>query len=310
MRAWGAVRAAALGAATAVLLSGCIKLDVDLTVRPDDRVDGTFIVAVSKQVAAFMPGGAANLDQLIPGGDLQVNGAEDVQSAPYEDDEFTGQRITFIGAPLEEASAGTGRPGDLTIKHDGDRYRLDGTLDLTVGDLSNLPPEVSQNVNTEELFSKAVVRVHVTFPGRVEESNGEISGCSVTWQPKFGTETELSAVARDNGGCRDGLRWWAWPLFGLGLLVLIGAVIAIVHVLRKERHERAPKDGAPKDGVPTADTAATELAPPRVEGLAPPAVADLAPPTVGDLAPPAGGWPPPGSNLPPPPDEPPPSDQP
>lgn len=297
-----------LGAATAGLLSGCIKLDVDLTVRPDDKVDGTLVVAVSKQVAAFLPGGAANLEQLVPGGDLQVNGAEDVQSAPYEDDDFTGRRITFIGAPLEEASAGTGRPGELTIKHEGSRYLLNGTLDLTVGDLSTLPPEVSQNINTEELFSTAVVRVHVTFPGKVEEANGEISGCSVTWQPKFGSETELRAIARDGGNCRDGLRWWAWPLFGLGLLVLIGAVIAIVHVLRKERRERSSKAGAP----PVGTTGEAGLAPPQVGGLAPPAVEDLAPPTaeglapptVQGLAPPAVAWPPPGSNVPPPPDEP------
>ena len=80
MRRWGALRAVALAGAAVVLLSGCLKLDINLTVRSDDKVDGTFIVGVDKQVAALLPGGIANLDQLITNGEQpEINGAEDVK---------------------------------------------------------------------------------------------------------------------------------------------------------------------------------------------------------------------------------------
>ena len=212
MRRWGALRAVALAGAAVLLLSGCLKLDVNLTVRSDDKLDGTVIVGVDKQVAALLPGGAANVGQLINGGGQPaISGAEDVTSSPFDDGQYVGQQITFKGAPLEEAGNTT---GDLSIKHDGDVYRLTGTLDLTLGDLSNLPGNVAGSINPQEALAKAVVHIQVNFPGQVQSSNGSNDGCSVSWEPKFGSTTTLEAVAKDSGSCREGLRWWAWPLFG------------------------------------------------------------------------------------------------
>ena len=188
MRRWGALRAVALAGAAVVLLSGCLKLDVNLTVRSDDKLDGTVIVGVDKQVAALLPGGAANVGQLINnGGQPEISGAEDVKTAPFDDGKFVGQQITFKGAPLEEAGNTT---GDLSIKHDGDVYRLTGTLDLNLGDLSNLPGNVAGSINPQEALANSVVHVQVNFPGRVQSSNGSNDGCSVSWEPKFGTTTD------------------------------------------------------------------------------------------------------------------------
>src|SRR4029079_17194462 len=106
MRRWGALRAVALACGAVVLLSGCLKLDVNLTVRSDDKLDGTVIVGVDKQVAALLPGGAANVSQLINnGGQPQISGADDVKVSPYSDDRFVGEQIVFTGAPLEEAGS-------------------------------------------------------------------------------------------------------------------------------------------------------------------------------------------------------------
>ena len=314
MRRWRALRAVALAGAGLVLLSGCLKLDVNITVRSDDKLDGTVIVGVDKQVAALLPGGAANVGQLISnGGQPEISGAEDVKTAPFDDGKFVGQQITFKGAPLEAAGNTT---GDLSIKHDADVYRLTGTIDLNLGDISNLPGNIAGGINPQEALANSVVHVQVNFPGKVQSSNGSNDGCSVSWEPKFGTTTQLDAVAKDSGSCSEGLRWWAWPLFGLGLLVLIGACIAIFRILKREREKdrkAAGTTGEDASGATgPAPPAAAGLAPPAVEGLAPPAAASLAPPPGTGLAPPTADeavaadgetdWPPPGSNVPPPPD--------
>src|SRR5262245_10599662 len=47
------MRVVLLAAATLLLLTGCVKLDVDLTVGSDDKVSGTFIVGIDKSLLQF-----------------------------------------------------------------------------------------------------------------------------------------------------------------------------------------------------------------------------------------------------------------
>ena len=253
MRGWRALRIVGLGVVAAALLTSCIKLDVDLKVQSDDTIDGAFTVGISKQLIAFVPDGAGGLGGLL--GDSEPDfGSAEATVTPYEDDRFVGQTVTFTGVPLEEASSGLGdaTSGDLTIDKEGDTYRLQGTLDLTQDD-ADLPTDIPIP-NLDQFFAEAEVRIRVSFPGRVIESNGSVDGCTVTWEPTFGQEVDLDAVARTSGGCGGGIQWWGWLLIGLGGAVVIGAIVAIVLSIRYERrrHRAPPAAGTTTGGEPPA----------------------------------------------------------
>ena len=50
-----------------------------------------------------------------------------------------------------------------------------------------------------EAFDTAELRIAITFPGEVLETNGQVEGTTVTWEPVFGERNVLSAVASASG---------------------------------------------------------------------------------------------------------------
>ena len=86
-------------AVLAVLLSACIKLDMNLTVNSDDTVDGTIIFALNKQLIELS--GQSADDLLGDSGPIPTD-AEGVSTKPYEDDEFQGQEVTLDAKTLTE----------------------------------------------------------------------------------------------------------------------------------------------------------------------------------------------------------------
>jgi len=223
-------------ALVAVAMTGCVKLDMDLTVSSDDTVDGTAIVAVSEQLVSLIPGGEQDLLDDITD-DFEEMGSATVE--PYEDEDFIGASVTFEDLPLAELSA----PGsDFGITRDGERYRVAGSLDLSAADFGDdgLPP----GLDPQEFFSAAEIRIAITLPRPIEQSNGTVDGCTVVWTPAFGESIELEAVTSDSGDCSgasgsgSGLDWWAWLLIGLAALVLVAA--AVVAVIIGERRKRRP----------------------------------------------------------------------
>ncbi len=296
-------RIAALAGATAagLVLSGCIKLDMDLSVKSNDTLNGTIIVAVSKQVASFLPGGSNDVNSLF-GSDTSIPGAKNVKVQPYSDDQFVGQKVSFTDAPLSALDQGSAANGQFSLVHEGHQYRFNATLPLEASAQSPSDTTPVSLPNVDQLLSQAQVRIRLAFPGKVTASNGSVEGCAATWQPKFGQTATLTATADDAGDCGDpngSIEWWGWLLIALGALVLIGAVYAIVKVIQGERNRHRPPP-APEAPVPDAPLAAPPppLTPPTA---APPATG---PPTTGGLPPlpppaPPVPFPPPGPPPPP-----------
>ena len=88
-RAW--IRSATVVAGLTLLLAGCLKLDLALTLSPDDTVDGEMVFAVNKELLELT---GQSVDDLL--GDAAV--PDDVPGAtqePYEDDRFVGTRVLF-----------------------------------------------------------------------------------------------------------------------------------------------------------------------------------------------------------------------
>jgi len=253
-------------ALVAVAVTGCVKLDMDLTVSSDDTVDGTVIVAVSNQLVSLIPGGEEELLSDLTA-DFDELGSATVER--YEDDRFIGASVSFEDLALADLSV-PGGEGDFAITHEGERYRVTGSLDLSAGDLGGegLPP----GLDPQELFSAAEIRIAITLPRPIEQSNGMVDGCTVVWTPAFGESIELDAVTSDSGDCTggsgggSGLDWWAWLLIGLaGLVLVAGAVVAVVIGERRKRRPRRQYPITDQPAIPSA----TDVPPTDSTGISP-----------------------------------------
>jgi hypothetical protein len=274
------VRLLALVAIT-LLLAGCVKVNLDLEVSPDNTVSGTAILAVDQGLLELVGQSADQLFQEMDLSDLPEGAAVD----PYEDDGFVGQQITFDDVALSEFSGGEtlgGSGEELSITRVGDEFHVAGRLDMSSS-------EFGAGQVPEGLLDSFEFKISITFPGPVASATGEVDGNTVTWEPRIGQNTEIRAVASaiPSGGSPSLLI----VLVAAGALVLGAIVFLLV--------------GRGRPGAPAAG--------PIGEGAATPIEADaIGGPTEG--GPIEGGptatAPLPGAPPPPPPAEPPPTSTP
>lgn len=252
-------RLAAL-AVLALLLTGCLKLDMDLRIRPDDTVDGGVIFAVDKDLLELTGGSFEDIvgDQTPFPSDVQGVRAED-----YEDGKYIGQRYIFEGVPLSEFTDPTD-PESLRIVHEGDTFTVSGVLDLSSGATGATGATAAQ-----QFLSSAEIRVAITFPGEVISSNGRVEGNTVIWEPEFGDRLEMQATgsAIESGG---------GPGSALTIALLVVGVVAVAGILAlvTVRRRRPPPAVAGAEGGAVTVEGATPAEPPAE------------PPTRGEIPPP------------------------
>lgn len=296
--------AARIGAflALAMLLTGCIKLNMNLGINSDNTVSGTVQFGVQKEVldltgqsAEDLLGTAAPFPSDAPG----------VTVTPFDDGEFAGQEITFDSVPLEEFNSGgfaggtgatgisgvTGTSGDaLNISRQGDTFVVTGALDLSSA-LSGATGPFGGSGGAD-LFKSADIKIAITFPGEViQASGGQVDGNTVTYVPKFGERLEISATgsAVDNGQAADVTGGSSDSNLTL-ILIIAGALVIVLIVLffvLRSRRNGGGDAGATGFGEP-ASTATPEVATPP-----PGAPTDATPPVPAPPMPPAAPPPPP-----------------
>ena len=219
--------AVAVTVASAFALSGCIKLDIDMKVKSDTKLDGTMIVAFNEEVMKSFEGmadgmstsntksktpttKAKSFEQQTKDGIKEAQAKLPKGSAVklYKQKGWLGQEISFkdvdaslvLGAGLNAgATGGTGTDtSTLKIVKKGDSLILDGVLDMGggTGDGSDAGMDMSGLM----AGGKPELRVKFTFPGKVATASkgGKISGNSVTWTPEFGKKLVMKATAKAN----------------------------------------------------------------------------------------------------------------
>ena len=279
--------AARIGAflALAVLLTGCIKLNMDLGINDDNTVNGTVVLGVQKELLQLT---GQSAEDLLGEADLVPTGATGVVVEPYEDDEFVGQQIIFENLPISEFNSGalgasgatgisgvTGAAGDtLNIAREGDTFVVTGVLDLSSGLSGATGPFAG--TGGAQFFESADIQISITFPGEVTQANGEIDGNTVTYVPEFGERLEINATgsAIDNGQAADvvGGSDSFLPL----ILVIAGVAVVlllVVFLVVRSRRNRGGGAGTPTGFGEPAPAATTGVAPPQpgVPPAAPPA---------------------------------------
>ncbi len=221
--------AAAIGLLSIFALSGCIKMDIALSLD-GDTVNGTMIVGVDKQILELS---GQSKDELV--GDLteDVPETEGVTSEPYEDDTFVGTKFTLDGVSLNEFNNdASSSSDDLQITHDTDagQYKVSGVLDLS---------EASGEGPGAELANNLDIKIAITFPSRVISHNGELDGTTVTWRPKAGEKLTMEATASD----ASSFNWLLVVGIAVPVLLLIAGLV--VWFFLRGRSSGTPAPGEP-----------------------------------------------------------------
>jgi hypothetical protein len=199
----------------AVLMSACLKLDMNLNVSSDNTVSGSVIFAVEKSLLELS---GQSFDDILGSSAPLPSDAEGVTVKDYEDDQFAGKEYTFDSVPLAQFSGDSS--GQLSITRDGDVFHVSGTLDLS--SVGGTGPSGLSGFDPGQFLQGAELRIRITFPGEVTDSNGEISGNSVTWVPVIGEALDLQATASATGGGGSS---------SLTMLLIIGAAVVVVAVV-------------------------------------------------------------------------------
>lgn len=197
-------------------LTGCMKVDAQVLIGPDDTVSGSIVMALDKRLAPLT---GKSEEQLVAGISLRPDDiAPGTTVEPYQDASFVGRRYLFTNVPLRDFH-GTDQVS-VTLAHDGRTYLLNGVADLRTVNLAD--PAV------QRFGSLFAFTVSVTFPGKVVETNGKIDGRTVTWTPKAGESLPMHARAETSA-----FAWLPWAL-GLGVFVVVVAtVIGVVLFSRR-----------------------------------------------------------------------------
>lgn len=192
------------------VLTGCLQLNAQMSVRKDDTVSGRILIAGDQ------PAETTGLDKLAAPSGLE----EKVRITPYSADGFTGREIYFTQLTFAEMDALSlaieiegARPYTMGFRRSGDTVTFSGSVDL-----SGIPVDRADAAST---------RVELSFPNRISETNGTPGGGnSVSWNPSPGSITRMQASSSYPDPAARGFAVWMIVGIGAALLVSIGTVLA------------------------------------------------------------------------------------
>ncbi|MEU7953667.1 DUF3153 domain-containing protein [Micromonospora chalcea] len=247
--------------ALVAILSGCMQLNLGLTVNDDDTVSGQLLLTAPKSVLKQRnPDPAVAFAELRPNIPSLPPGAE----TRYEDATSYGIQITYRKTPLAQFTSES-----VNLVRDDDLYRFALPLDPKKygGKFGQQDPRQQQAFMTLMAFE-----ISVTFPGRVLDTNGTVTGRSVTWkvvanQPK---PSELRAVAQappppatSPAAVVTGDGSFPWlPVVAAVVVLLLVAAVVLVLLMRRRRSRGGPDATATTGpGVPAGPAPASTGAP-------------------------------------------------
>lgn len=229
----GLVRVAVVVIASALALAGCVRVQVDLTLTPDETVDGTMVLALESGIGALLDTTDRDLAEQVFG--EAEDAFDDSVVTPYTQDNYVGRMVTFDGQPIGNLALGS---GDFTIQREGDYYVVNGTIDSTVPAQHNDIPATAQ------------MSLSVTFPGPVYQHNGSLKGRTVTWDLTNAPE-QLHAVGAT--AAVTGSPTWLATAIGIAILAGIALLLLVIMHHRGDPTptHRAPSNTRPVTGPPS-----------------------------------------------------------
>jgi hypothetical protein len=317
---------AGLIAGAAVLLTGCLQAELDMTIDEDGSAELVVTTELDFGAARDLFGdGAEGLE------DFGIGSIDELIDQAMEDPSASGSTVDTEGLPDDaEVDTDTERDGDrvistttvsnvdyedlnawfeaseddgleLTIDRDGDEWTVEGTADIqgvrdqATGDLPSeeLPGDLGEGF--QELLGDISIAIVATLPGGVaEHEGGEVDGSTVRWtftpEDDDGDFSARWAPGAGGGGSSVGVI----VAVVVVALLLVALVVWLIRRGRSRGSSATPGTDLPPGGAPVAAGPMAGAAGP-VAGV----------PTGGASLPPPGGFspppPPPGPATPPPP---------
>ena len=168
------IAATAIGSSLVLALAGCLKIDLDVAVSNDDTVSGTYVYALFDDTGT------------VDGSTIEALETDEYVSAEnFDDGTYTGKLYTITDQPLDLFFGTNMTQAVLSISRDGDDLVVSGELNLTDTD--------TDAAAVEERRSQADVRVRIMLPGDIYESDGSISGNTITWVGEWDENTPINA---------------------------------------------------------------------------------------------------------------------
>lgn len=298
----------AVVAASAFALTGCIHLEMDAKVAPENTVSGTFEVALSKESINLFPGGEDEfLKSLNSEGGCNLPGAK---QSPYDEDGYVGVTCSFENVSLEDFNGISKDDKDsIVLTREGDKFILKGSFDLNASagiDPSQSPSETPDQLDFSDAYKDAQIEFKFTFPGKVESTTGTKSNDdrTVTFKPDSKGKATLDATASaiESGSGIGGVSTWVWIVIGVAVAALV-VVLLVVLLLRRKK--RPPTAGGPPPGGSAPNPGQYGQQPPQGGYGPPPGYGQQPPQQYGQQPPPGYGQQPPpqgyGQQPPPPP---------
>jgi hypothetical protein len=224
--------------ALALLLAGCFRVNMNIDVTPENTVSGTAIIAVDESLLELSGQSADQLFKDMDLSDLPANASID----SYEEDGFVGKTITFDEVPLAEftgnnslSGAGGGSGDELNIVREGDEFRVTGGFDMS-------GPEFTGTEVPQQFLESFEFKISIKFPGEVKSATGAIDGNTVTWEPKFGENTRVEAVASAIPSASS-------PLLMILLIAMGALVLGAIAFMLTHRKKPGPAAGWTDDGT-------------------------------------------------------------
>lgn len=220
------LRVCALAALTMLVLGGCFKVDVDITVEQDGSGQAVFITAIDYETIIDMASamgdaeGAAPEDgfSLMPTtkeeicGDtgLSMDGVpENAELDEYDEGGFCGIKATVEFANADElaellemfSESGDGTTSSVDITQDGDEWLFEASIETEAD--GSLLGEDAAGIPIDSLFDSAQFQFHVQLPGEAIEHNAdEVDGSRFTWNldPMQPSQSMMARTGPDAGG--------------------------------------------------------------------------------------------------------------
>lgn len=211
------LRAGLLLALGALVLTGCLRVQLTFTVHDDGSGVVSTLFAVDETLLALT--GESAEDILGAAGDLPAGGVIEA----YEEDGFVGQFVTVAVPDMARAAeflggvdAAADTTDELSFVREGEGWRF--TMSIPSGE--ELAGDGGDIDLAGALGDDAFFRVRVALPGEVVEHNADrFEGGMLVWEIDW-TSSEprmLSAVSQPgSGGGMD-----------FGLAVVLGGVVAL-----------------------------------------------------------------------------------
>ncbi len=187
------IQAAVAAIGILLLTSGCMKVNLDLTVNKNDTVSGSMILAFSNDAInlASSMGSESSLNT-----DSLITEEPGMTVTAYKDDNYQGSKITFDERPFDEFSTGTSADS-LKFTRNGNIISVTGAINMA-GEDPSVIDQIRTNPITSGLFAKSDISVSITLPGKLTSSTGTINGNTVTFKGELGDNIVIDVQADDS----------------------------------------------------------------------------------------------------------------